>query len=143
MSFASSKQVSSNGNLGAFVTTGAFAPTALVSGVASTVSNTIALELGIWSLQTRVQLTTDGDDTTEIESVVVTSLNEVGNVNNNTIIWNGSTAGAYNGATRVYNFSNVIEASSDTLNEFYSQVTWIGAGSALVANVILTAYKIV
>jgi hypothetical protein len=143
MSFSSVKEVISNGSLGAFATSGAFVSIPLVSGVASTASNVIALELGVWALNSRVEFITNADDTTEIESVVVTSLNEVGNVNNNTIIWNGSTAGAYNGATRVYNYTNIITATSNTLNEYSSQITWIGAGSAPSANIILNATKLV
>jgi hypothetical protein len=143
MSYASVLQQSSNGSLGAFKTTGAFAPVALVSGVPSVVSNRLALELGLWMLQVRVSFATNADDTTEITDVLVTLLNEVGNLSQNTIIWNGSTAGAYLSQTQIYNYMAFADAEAVGLNEFLAEITWTGAGSAPSASIILNAYKVV
>jgi len=143
MSYSSVLQVTSNGDLGAFVTSGAFADTPLVSGAITPVSNTIALELGVWALNVRLQFTTNADDTTEIQSLISQSINEAGLQNTNTLIWNGETAGAYVGFTKIYNYWSVIVASATGNNEFTQNVTWTGVGSAPSANVILNAYKLI
>ena len=143
MSYASVLQQTSNGSLGAFKTTGAFAPVTLVNGVSTTASNRIALELGFWLVQVRVSFKTDADDTTEITDVLVTLLNEVGNINQNTIIWNGSTAGAYLEQTQIYNYMSYADATAEGLNEFLAQITWTGAGTAPTASIILNAWKLI
>jgi len=146
MSFSSTKQVVSNGNLGALVTSGAFADTPLVSATSTTVSNVIALEFGVWILNVRLQFTTNADDTTVIQSLISQSINETGSQNTNTLIWSGAVGGVYQvyqGETKIYNYYIIIECNSTTLNEFYQTITWTGAGSAPSANVILNAYKLI
>jgi hypothetical protein len=143
MSFASVKSVTSNGDLGTSAITTAFADTPLVSGVASVVSNTISLEYGVWALNARLLFTTNADDTTTITSLLLTTYNEIGQINQETLIWNGVDAGAYIGGTQIYQYTNVVTAYSDALNEFVASVTWTGAGSAPSANVILSAIKLV
>jgi len=146
MSYSSVLQTISSGGLGANITSGTFADTPLVSATSTTVSNIIALEFGVWAVNVRLQFTTNGDGTTEIQSLISQSINEAGNQNTNTLIWNGATGGVYQEyapLTKIYNYYILLECNSNTLNEFYQTVTWTGAGSAPSANVILNAVKLI
>jgi hypothetical protein len=143
MSYSSVLQVGSNGDLGANKTATAFAPVVLASGVPSVVSNTISLEQGVWSLGKTLTFTTNGDGTTEIDSLVLTMTNEVGFIQTQTLIANGATAGVY--ASNAFNFvrSDIALCPNLNSNEFTASLTWVGAGSAPSASVQLQATKLV
>lgn len=146
MSYSSVLQTISSGGLGAFVTSGAFADTPLVSNTSELVSNTIALEFGVWALNVRLQFTTNANGTTKIQSLISQSVNESGNQNTNTLIWNGASGGVYEEyapLTQIYNYYILLECNSTTNNEFYQTVIWTGSGSAPSANVTLNAYKLI
>jgi len=143
MSYSSVLQISSNGDLGATKSSVAFAPVGLPSGIATTVSNTIYLEQGVWALGKTISFATNGDGTTEIDTLVLTMINELGNIQVQTLIWNGATAGAYASGTLPILRTDISLCPSLTSNEFTAQLTWTGSGSPPSATVLLQATKIV
>jgi len=143
MSYSSVLQIASNGDLGAGKGSGAFVPVVLATGVSAVASNRLYLEQGVWSLDKTITLTTNGDGTTEIDSLVLTMLNELGNVSINTIIWNGATAGAYPSASLPFQTTDIALCPSTASNEFIAEITWSGAGSPPSVSVLLNATKIV
>lgn len=143
MSYSSVLQIGSQGDLGATKASVVFAPVALVSGVATPISNTLYLEQGIWSLQKTITFTTNADNTTEIGSLIVVTTNEIGNINTQTLIANGVTAGAYPSETLTFNITDISRCPNYTLNEFVASITWTGAGSAPTCSCLLTAVKLV
>ena len=143
MSYSSVLQIGSNGDLGATKSSVAFAPVVLATGVASVVSNTISLEQGVWMLGKTITLTTNADGTTEIDSLILTMINELGNTQTQTIIWNGATAGAYPSGTLPFIRSDISLCPSLNSNEFTAQLTWNGAGSPPSAQVLIQTTKIV
>lgn len=143
MSYSSVLQIASNGDLGAGKSSTAFAPVVLASGVPAFASNRIYLEQGVWALDKVIQFTTNGDGTTEIDSLVLTMINELGNVSTNTLIWNGATAGAYASGSLPFQTTDIALCPSTASNEFIAQITWTGAGSAPSVSVVLKATKII
>jgi hypothetical protein len=143
MSYSSVLQIASKGDLGAGATSGAFAPVALVNGVSTIASNKIYLEEGAWLLSKTISFTTNADGTTEVGVLELTMYNEDGAVQPQTIIWNGTTAGAYASGTYPFIKTDISLCPSNASNEFQAQVTWFGVGSPPSVSVVLRATKII
>lgn len=143
MSYASVLSTSSQGDLGYARVTTALPAVTLANNVASTISNRIYLEDGVYNTLTRVTFTSAGDNTTTIGKLVLRLTNEAGLINEQTLIWNGGVAPVYASGSSTYAYHSTAVVTGATDNEFVASIIWTGAGTAPTATAIISAIKIV
>ena len=143
MSAKSNREIASIGGTGDVITRPAPPAVTLATGVPSIISQRLYVQQGVYLIQVNVTFTAP-DATTTIGKLVLTNTNEIGSIQNFTLIAN-STAGstAYPAGSLNFVATGTLVATTTGTNELISSLTWTGAGTAPTASAVINAIKVV